>query len=132
MYSHTARIVALVVLIVGAAAAVGGQSKKVADIGGTWTLALTFDKGKDTLVLSVQQKGEEIAGTLSSKAFGERKVSGRAADGRVTLNVDAERHGRASTLKFSGRLDGAGAMAGTSTWRGEKAAFGRWTATKKQ
>jgi hypothetical protein len=110
----------------------GAQPGKLADIGGTWTLALTFDKGKDTLVLSVQQKGDEIAGTLSSKAFGERKVTGRAAGDRVTLLVETERHGKPSTTTFAGRLDRAGAMSGTATRSGETAAFGRWTATKKQ
>jgi hypothetical protein len=124
--------VALCLLVFPPAPFAVGQSSKAEDLTGAWTFALTFNKGKDRLQFTIQQKSNELVGTCESKAFGKHDFQGVISGQDVILKVDVQRHGKPSTLDFKGRITQPHAMSGTATRAGERAPFGRWAATRNK
>jgi hypothetical protein len=99
-----------------------------ADITGTWNLNVETDMGSGTPTFTFKQDGEKLTGTYSGQ-LGEAKVSGTIKGDNVEFWYEAAPQGDKVTVKYVGKLEGAGKMSGTTDLGG--LAKGKFTGAKK-
>lgn len=82
-------------------------------------------------VFSFEQKGETLAGTVSSPR-GTQKVTGSIKNGKVVFEFAGGRDGQTFKAVYTGTVESATGMRGPAEYAGALDGAGTWVATKKK
>ena len=119
-------IVALLAL-----AGMSGVVAQAPDISGTWNFLVDIGSVMGEPVFSFEQKGETLAGTVSSSR-GTQKVRGSIKNAKVVFEFQGGRDGQTFTAVYTGTVESATGMRGTVEYTGALDGAGTWVATKKK
>lgn len=84
------------------------------DVSGTWALSVETARSAGRPSLELEQDGETLSGTYSSRVFGERKVTGTIKGNAITFSFTTSIRGNSVVFTFSGTAD-ASTMKGKVT-----------------
>ena len=111
-----ARVVAIVmVVLAGASSPRAGHLARqdaAVDVSGRWALSVETARSAGRPGLELEQDGETLSGTYSSRVFGERKVTGTIRGNAITFSFTTSVRGNSVVFTFSGTAD-------TSTMKGK-------------
>jgi hypothetical protein len=108
----TRAFLAATALLVGLSAFSANASRFVADLSGTWSVAVDAQGQSMTSSLIVEQKGDSISGVLSSD-IGEAKVRGAVKGDTVNFVFGLDMGGQALDIAATALLTDADNMAGS-------------------
>jgi hypothetical protein len=108
----TRAILAATALLVGLSAFSANASRFVADLSGTWSVAVDAQGQTMTSSLVVEQKGDSISGVLSSE-IGEARVRGAVKGDTVNFVFGLDMGGQALDIAATALLTDADNMAGS-------------------
>lgn len=113
-----ARVVTIVVAVIaGASSPLAGHLARqdaAVDVSGKWALSVETARSAGRPSLELEQDGETLSGTYSSRVFGERKVTGTIRGNAITFSFTTSVRGNSVVFTFSGTAD-ASTMKGKVT-----------------
>ena len=112
------------VLIVSALTSIAG------DISGTWRLLVETNRGTGNPALILQQQGDQLSGTISSRILGESQITGTVKGNAIEFRFQGEAAGQTVSVSYKGTIVGPTAMKGTAVYSGIDVR-GNWSATKR-
>ena len=120
-------------LVVALCASIGvsGVAAQLRDISGTWSLQVDMGSVTGEPVFSFEQKGETLAGTVSSPR-GTQKVTGTIKNDKVVFEFEGGRDDRTFKAVYTGTVESATGMRGSVEYTGALDGAGTWVATKKK
>jgi hypothetical protein len=120
-------------LVVALLALVGmwGVAAQTRDISGIWNFLVDMGSVTGEPVFSFEQKGETLAGTVSSSR-GTQKVAGSVKNDKVVFEFEGGRDDRTFKAVYTGTVESATGMRGTVEYTGALDGAGTWVATKKK
>ena len=101
------------------------------DLTGTWKFSVDLDNGEHgDPVFVIHQADGRLSGTYRGP-FGTQKVTGVLEGDQVTLEVKASGRAQTLSLRYTGKIETIGKMAGIMTRNvSERTTPGRWAATR--
>lgn len=108
----TRAILVATTLLVGLSAFSANASRFVADLSGTWSVAVDAQGQSMVSSLIVEQKGDSISGVLSSE-IGEAKVRGAVKGDTVNFVFGLDMGGQALDIAATALLTDADNMTGS-------------------
>lgn len=99
-------------LLVGLSAFSANASRFLADLTGTWSVAVDAQGQSVTSTLTVEQKGDSISGVLASE-LGEAKVLGAVKGDTVNFVFGLDMNGQQLNIAATALLTDADNMAGS-------------------
>jgi hypothetical protein len=108
----TRAILAATALLVGLSAFSANASRFVADLSGTWSVAVDAQGQTMTSTLAVTQKGDSISGTLSSE-IGQANVKGLVKGDTVNFAFGLDMGGQAIEIAATALLADKDNMSGS-------------------
>jgi hypothetical protein len=108
----TRAILVATALLVGLSAFSANASRLVADLSGTWTVAVDAQGQSMTSSLIVEQKGDSISGVLSSD-IGQANVRGAVKGDTVNFVFGLDMGGQALDVAATALLTDADNMSGS-------------------
>ena len=127
MSHHRLGLVVALLALVG----MSGVMAQTADITGTWNFLVDMGSVIGEPVFSFEQKGETLAGTVSSPR-GRQKVTGSIKNDTVVFEFEGGRDGQTFKAVYTGTVESATGMRGTVEYAGALDGAGTWVATKKK
>jgi hypothetical protein len=108
----TRAILVATTLLVGLSAFSANASRFLADLSGTWSVAVDAQGQSVTSSLVVEQKGDSISGVLTSE-LGEAKVRGAVKGDTVNFVFGLDMNGQALDIAATALLTDADNMMGS-------------------
>lgn len=108
----TRAILVATTLLVGLSAFTANATRFVADLSGTWSVAVDAQGQSVTSSLTVEQKGDSISGVLSSE-LGEAQVRGAVKGDTVNFVFGLDMGGQALDIAATALLIDADNMTGS-------------------
>ena len=101
-----------------------------ADVSGTWQFNVETNQGSGRPTVVLRQDGEKLAGTFTSRIFGEVAITGSVKGNVFEFGFVGEAGGQKVKVSYHGTVESATTMKGTAVYTGfdDKVT---WTATKK-
>jgi hypothetical protein len=101
-----------------------------ADISGVWQLVVETNRGTGSPKMMLQQQGDQITGTISSRVLGESPIAGTVNGNVIEFRFEGELQGQLIKATYKGKIESPTTMKGTAVYEGldMKAT---WSATRK-
>lgn len=114
--SRSRRVLAALALVALSATAV--TAAVLHDLTGKWNLAVVTDNGTGYPVLELRQQGEQVTGTYSSNAMGNRSITGTVRGDTLSFVLSANAGGEGVVLTYTARIVTADSLNGTVDFGG--------------
>ena len=101
-----------------------------ADVSGVWQLVVETNRGTGSPKMMVQQQGEQITGTISSRILGESTITGTVKGNVVEFGFEGELQGKLIKVSYKGKIESPTTMKGTAVYDGLDVKA-TWSATRK-
>ncbi len=115
MRRSISRSLAIVVLAVIATAF---TTAALHDLTGKWMLAVVTDNGTGYPVLELKQDGDQITGSYTSNAMGNRSISGTVRGDTLSFTLSASGAGEGVVLTYTARIIGTDSLNGSVDFAG--------------
>jgi hypothetical protein len=106
------------------------QASFAGDVSGIWQLIVETNQGRATPKMTLQQQGEQITGTYSSRVLGEASITGTVKGDAIEFQFESEFRNQRIKVGYKGRIEGPNTMRGTAAYEGFNVKA-NWSATKK-
>lgn len=90
----------------------GARQDEPVDVAGRWALTVETARGAGSPGLELEQDGETLTGTYSSRVFGDRPVAGTIRGNAITFTFTTSFRGNTVVMTYTGTADAA-TMKGT-------------------
>ena len=101
-----------------------------ADISGMWQLVVETNRGTGSPKLVLQQQGEQITGTISSRILGDSSITGTLMGNVLEFRFEGELQGQTIRVSYKGKIESPNTMKGTAVYEGLDLRA-TWSATRK-
>ncbi len=121
--------VLLVLLLAGFAAGLRADDQP-ANVAGTWNMTVDGGQGTLSMVLTIQQDGGKLKGSVKSD-FGDSQIEGTIKGNSIDFVVHVTSDNGNFDIEHLGTVDGD-TMKGTTKMQGTDNSAGQWTATRQK
>jgi len=101
-----------------------------ADLSGVWHLVVETNRGTGTPKIVLQQQGEQITGTFSSRILGEASFNGTVKGNLIEFRFEGEIQGQVIRVSYTGKIETPTTMKGTAVYEGLDVKA-TWSATRR-
>ncbi len=119
------RNLSLSLIVIGGLSVIG--SANLADLTGTWKLALQTQQGTSNPMLTLKQEGEDLTGTYKGR-LGEAPIKGSVKGNAFKFSLKVNAQGNELQIDYDGTLETDGTIKGKAKF-GD---FGEGTFTGKK
>ena len=85
----------------------GARQDTPVDVAGKWALTVETARSAGTPGLELEQDGETLTGTYSSRVFGDRPVTGTIRGNAITFSFSTSFRGNTVVMTYTGTAEAA-------------------------